>query len=211
MKITDLISTIHKSIHQANNDHANWTGGWWMQAYGVEGFLVSRIADGIMNHKNRPGYLTLETSFRELYENCKKMPKGKRITSTKDSNRIDIALYNRNDMLSHVVEVKRFWSPACYTDIDRLTKFYGRHNKSNEGSLKEALFVQLVAVSARRNPNTIEKRLSNYFDDISERCSNYVTKIGFTCQSYRGTDVISPIILEDRTEAFSSFCLRIRP
>lgn len=213
MNINQLIETIHVSIHEANRDYANWTGGWWLQAYGVEGFLVSRIADGIMNPKNtnRPGFLTLETSFSELYDVCG-LPRGRRSKHSKNNNRIDIALYHKNESLSHVIEVKRFWSPACSDDLLRLSSLYKKFSKSlGNGNLKEALFIQLVNVSSKRSPSTIHEKLNTYFESIEKRCTNIINKAELNCQLYKGTDYCNAIVLDDNTEAFSSFCLRLLP
>jgi hypothetical protein len=212
MTIKNLYKTIHQSIYKANKDHTEWTGGWWLQAYGVEGFLVSRIADGIMRQKDRPGYLTLETSFAELYANCKKYPPGRQTKSTKPRNRLDIALYHKNDTLSHVIEVKRFWSPECKKDIDRLCKLFLRYGRQNGGHLKEALFVQLAYVSCKKNSATIKTKLDTHFKNLENHCEEYIQKHykKLRCEFSRGTDMASTMLSDDKTEAFSSFCLRIR-
>lgn len=207
MELNELFKTIHLGIYKANELFTEWTGGWWLQAYGVEGFLVAKIAEAIMNPKNenRPGFLTLETSFAALYESSRK-PIGRKGDAASDRNRVDIALYHKNDTLSHVIEVKRFWSPECFRDLDRLCSLYQKCGRKSGGPRLQAIFVQLLDVGIKRG----EKNIERHFEMLEERCSEYLeSKYGLGAKFSRGTEYYKPILTDDKSEAFSSFCLSI--
>ena len=206
MDLNNLFETIHMGIYKANKLFTEWTGGWWLQAYGVEGFVVARIAEAIMDPKNenRPAYLTLETSFAALYESSRR-PVGRKGTAESDRNRVDIALYHKNDTLSHVIEVKRFWSPECYKDLNRLCSLYQKCGRNSGGPRLQAIFVQLLDVGIKRGEANIER----HFEMLEERCSKYLQAKHLGARFSRGTEFYKPILTDDKSEAFSSFCLSI--
>lgn len=208
MKLDKLFETIHMAINKTNNLFIEWTGGEGLDAYGVEGFMVAQIASAIMDKKNkdRPGFCTLETPFSILYD-CSKKPIGNKGAAGRNSNRIDIALYHKTDMLlSHVIEVKRTWNAAlCTKDMDRLCTLYKKCGRVSGGPLKQAIFVQLLAISIKRNQENIEKR----FKTLKEKCEEYISTKGFDCCISQGTKYCEPILNEDHTKAFSSLCLSI--
>jgi hypothetical protein len=206
MEINELFEIIHKSTKEANEKFSKWTGGWWLQAYGVEGFLVAQIAEAIMNSPNKPGFLTLETPFVELYESSGVKPRGNKGYHGKDKNRVDIALYHKNETLSHVIEVKRSWSPACIDDLKRLCTLYKKCGKIKGGTLKGAIFVQLLDVGIKKyGIDNVDK----HFQDLEKKCSDCVEDPELQIKASRGTDFYDPIKTPDETEAFSSFCLGI--
>lgn len=207
MELNELFRAIHTGIHRANTLFAEWTGGWWLQAYGVEGFLVAHIAGAIMDpqNENRPGFLTLETSFAALYESSRK-PLGRKGATGNDRNRVDIALFHKNDTLSHVIEVKRYWSPECLRDLDRLCSLYTKCGRAAGGPRLQAIFVQLLDVGIKRGETNIER----HFAMLEQRCADYLReRHGLGAQFSRGTDYYAPMFTRDRSEAFSSFCLSI--
>ena len=205
----ELVATLHESIFKANTDYENWSGGFWLCEYGVEGFMVSRIADAIMSSKNiqrHPTYLTLETSFQELLENQGKWPKGKRKECMKDGNRLDIALYY-GEGLSQVLEVKRCWSPACLRDLERLCELLRHCGKNAGGTLKCGVFVLCLHAKAKKNQDVFEC-LERSCAEKEERCRNYLEKHGSVSSFYfsRGEVRLS----EDQKAAFSSLCVIIK-
>lgn len=206
MELNELFRAIHMGVRKANILFSEWTGGEWLQDYGVEGFAVAHIAGAVMNPKNinRPGFLTLETPFSVLYESSKK-PIGRKGDLGSDSNRIDIALYHKNETLSHVIEVKRYWCTACYRDLDRLCNLYKKCGRVAGGPLKQAIFVLLVEVSIKKGAEDIEE----YFKKRIKDCRKYIDDLGFTCIASKGTDYYRPLSDEESLRAFSSLCLSI--
>ena len=212
MKLEELISTIHRSAFKANQDHSKWTGGWWLSVYGVEGFLVARIADAIMDPKNitnPPTYLTLETRFSELYDNHGKLPPERSKQCLNERNRIDIALYT-GETFTHAIEIKRFWSPACLGDLNRLCSLIQHCGKSAGGLLKVGIFVLLIEAKARKSQN-VHECLNNSFASKEQKCSDYLLKRSDINKYYfsRGTSVIGPEIL-DNGWGFSTLCVVVK-
>lgn len=206
MDLQALFRSIHLGIKTAYTLFAEWTGGDSLQDYGVEGFAVSKIAEAIMDPKNTniPGFLTLETSFKELYESSIR-PIGRKGRAGSERNRIDIALYHKNNTLSHVIEVKRSKYDKCYFDLDRLCNLYKKCGKKNGGPLKQAIFVQLVEVGIKRN----RARIETHFKELKDNYENYIFRQDLSCKPSIGTKYYPPIFNEDGSRAFSSFCLGI--
>lgn len=203
-----LFRTIHLGIWRANRLFTRWTGGWWLQAYGVEGFVVAQVASAIMRpgRKNRPAYLTLETPFSDLYT-CRKEPHGKKSVDGCGRKRADMALYHEDGTLACVIEFKRYWVPGCFADLDRLAQLYMCCGKERGGPLENAVFAQLVAVGVKHGKGNVER----YFKTLEERCAGHMAEHhGLGLRMSRGTAFYKPMVSPGGTQVFSSFCAAIR-
>ena len=209
----ELVTAIHKSTYNANKDYADWAGAW-LSKYGVEGFLVGRLADGIMSAKNSqrpPTWLTLETSFSELLANQGKKPKGPRSEYMKDTNRLDIALYY-GESLSHAIEVKRIWSQKCFDDLGRLCDLVKHCGKNAGGTLKCGVFVLPIEAKVKKDLAP-QECLDESFGLRERECEEYLKKYkGIRVPSFsRGTKVLGYyLISEDQKAVFSSLCVVIK-
>lgn len=170
----ELIKCIHIGIHETNNLYMRWSGGYSIRAYGVENFMVGNVTNYIMQQSNHPKHAKLEIPFSELYESCNKYPKGRRTERNKDNNRLDLALYNKNNLI-HALEFKRFWEPKCLNDIDRLHNLLKNLSKKNGGLVSTGIFVLLVSCLAR-DETAIEKKIYTSFNIYKEKCSEYLER-----------------------------------
>lgn len=207
-KDKELLKSIHKGVHKANRDYSSWSGGEWIRDAGIEGFMVSRIAESIMASSEKPGFLTMETPFHALCEDLNIRPRGRRPKTFKDTNRIDIALYNKRGHVSHIIEAKRNWCMKCLDDIDRLCQFC----KKTEIRKITSVFVMSIAIYAKiTNSKDI---LDNVFDKYEDIFTSYINKKDLPYEFSRGTEFCNRLYYgdsEDKTWIFSSFCILIKP
>ena len=156
-----------------------------------------------LDPKERPGYLTLESPFDFLYDWAGTKPKGRPVDSGKGSNRLDIALYHKNEKLSHVIEVKRDWTSACHGDLGRLKKLYSVFRPKME---IQAVFACALQIHLSKGENSIE----NWFKKIEDESRDCISdKSNFGIKTSRGTDYYKPMLNDDKTYAFTSFCLSL--
>lgn len=205
----ELLECLHGGIRKTNSLHMRWTGGWWVTAYGVEHFLVGNVARFIMKHRKAPTYATLETLFSEIFSGGGKLPKGPRTQSNKGNNRLDLALYDANNLI-HALEFKRFWDPKCLHDIQRLHDLLKILGKSNGGTVKTGTFTLLVTCKARSQKD-ITSQLDSAFERYEDKCSEYIENCclnrGTTSYYFsRATEFFKPQVTKEG-HALSSLCL----
>ncbi|MDR2869406.1 MAG: hypothetical protein LBV04_03050 [Deferribacteraceae bacterium] len=148
MKNGDLIKRIHRALCKANKKYYKWTNGWSLADSGVEGFMVSEIANSIMRKPELDSnlVLTLETPLGYIHENQGKSKNSRQKKSTRKQKRVDIALHKENtkvENVTHVIEVKRKWrKKECLQDIDELRSLLQDYSKkSGKGSIIACIFV----------------------------------------------------------------------
>lgn len=173
-----LISAIHKGAHNANRLYSKWSGGGWITGYGVEGFLVSEIAHAIQKVREN-GLLTMEEPFEALLGCCGEKPLGKRTDAMTGARRVDIALWNSEEYVTHVVEVKREWNDQCYHDLDRI---YDLQRKLK--TVQCGLFIMLVVVEGDRE--ALEEKVQKQAALIREYMGGCQHRIHY------GRDVCTP-------------------
>lgn len=144
-----LLESIHAGIWNAHMRYKDWAGGWWMSGYSIEGFMTANIAEQIMtgDASSRTMYLTLETTFKDLRDN-ESIPtsRGRKTSSVKDGNKVDIAIYSKAWELNYIIEVKRAypWNHrACLADIRRLRDLSIQFAR-NGGKIKAAVFTHYI-------------------------------------------------------------------
>ena len=163
MKREELIEAIHKGAHEANRFYCKWTDGLWITDYGVEGFMVSHICHSIQDYRQDRGYLSMEEPFEEMIRSSGRRSPGRRTERMTGSKRVDIALWNEQELVTHVIEVKRQWNQACYHDLDRL---YDLQRKLR--SIQCGIFVMFVVVEGD------ESVLQDRIDDLSDEVTDYL-------------------------------------
>ncbi|WP_415519884.1 MAG: hypothetical protein ACEB74_05960 [Desulfovibrio aminophilus] len=163
----ELIFAIHKGALKANRNYSKWSGGEWICDYGIEGYMVAEICKSIQCTR-RNGYLTMEEPFDNLIENSGKKPTGRRPEIINGSKRIDIAIWNSKNIITHIVEVKREWNNevGCH-DLKRLCELQQKCNKIQCG-----LFVMLVVSDGGKI--AMVKKAEKQIEDIQNhlKCIN---------------------------------------
>ena len=137
MRRRDMVAAIQKGILDANTLLERWSGGFWVHDRGVEGLMVSQIAQAIYE-RGLSGFLDLEVPFHDLEACAGAKPKrGRRPSLIEGRPRIDLAVFNAQSSLIAAVEVKRGWvDEPCSRDIDRLWTLIQRLGRERSGSLQ---------------------------------------------------------------------------
>jgi hypothetical protein len=208
MDAKSLITTIDKGVASARNDHLLWTDGSWLTAYGVESLVVARIATEIMEHKKKPARLTMETSINEIEQISGQRHIGRRSIYQKPNNRIDIALLNRTN-ITHTIEVKRFWSPACGTDIMRLSHM--SNLLKNTTSYKFGVFVMLIEAAKRSKNASSESVLKAAYASAIANSTPYLKEASRKYSiSYSFHEGLEQYVHDDDYGVCSSLCIKIK-
>lgn len=214
MNQSTLIKNIHLGIKKTNDLYTEWTGGWWLTAYGVENFMVGNVARFIMEQEDRPAYASLEVSFRELYYDGGQLPKGRRSKAKKERNRLDLSFFNQSGKIQYALEFKKMWTSAGFKhDTARLAALLSVLGTGKGGPLTCAVFTCLVAANGSFRENTLDK-LQSKISTYSEYCDGYMTKLSKAVTFYEVTssldyEDIGPVLTEDGTQALASLCVRM--
>ncbi|OIQ49456.1 hypothetical protein BerOc1_01381 [Pseudodesulfovibrio hydrargyri] len=121
MARSDIIKAVLTGAEKANRTFSEWSGGAWLCDYGVEGFMVSEICRSIRK-VHTTGYLTMEEPFNQMMECTGKLSRGRKPEIMGGSKRVDIALWNSREYVTHVIEVKRQWNQESPRDLERLVE-----------------------------------------------------------------------------------------
>lgn len=215
MNQSTLIRNIHLGIKNTNDLYMGWTGGWWLTAYGVENFMVGNVARFIMEQEDRPAYAFLEVSFRELYDDGGKLPKGRRSEAKRDRNRLDLSFYNQAGQIQYALEFKKMWTTAGFEhDADRLAGLLSVLGTGKGGPLTCAVFTCLVAANGNSREDPLDKLRSN-IEKYGKSCHDYMTKtLSKSVTFYDLTSSldykdIGAVLTEDGTQALASLCVRM--
>lgn len=130
-------NAILDGIHEANVRYEKWSRGWWVTDSGVEGHVVSTIAEKLYRRIAGQGSLAMELPFGIIRKASGATPPPGRPRKTLNSrNRADIVLRDMNDRPVCVIEVKRFWDEEkCFEDLVRIRNLILRCNRKKGGSL----------------------------------------------------------------------------
>lgn len=213
-----LLFAIHSGIYDANRTFEQWSGGWWLDTYGVEAFMTVKVAEAIMALPSPPGYLTLEAPISEI-----KAFSGNKPESLKDLNdkrctggRADIALYDKNENLTHILEAKLYWaSEHSVADIERIAKLVSALG-TGEGTIRSGIYFQFMSW---QNEGDDCENFNNYLDTWTENEPGWLRnlldaaskggrKLEYTFQTGFNTG-LEPMRCEGRVA--TSLCLVIRP
>ena len=164
-----------------------------------------------MNQSKKTANAFIELSFSEIYDDYGKYPKGQRTKSKKDTNRLDLALYN-NGHIIHAIEFKRFWQyDTCIYDIERLAGLLQTiGKKNNKGSLRTGILA-LPVTAVKRSENDVLESLDRNFSKIEDKAAEYIENehLGKQITKYyfsRGTEYRKATVFKNN-EDFSSLCI----
>lgn len=227
MEMSKLLNIIHRSLLKTNTLYSKWANGWWVTAYGVEGFVVGRLVQDIMAAKDHAAFATLETDVQALITGNGLNPAWLQNTSNRQHNettenmaqetadkrkaRLDLVLYNAQQAPTYAIEVKRWWNPACIEDLNRLCMV--RQKMQQKGlTPSTGVFVLLEATKAS-NKEKVQEKMHQTYARHTKLCTEAFQNKNNTCygQPHRfsyGVDSAKPTIA-DNGWAFSSFCVVI--
>lgn len=175
----DLVKCINRAVMEANEIYYKWSNGYFLDAYGVEAFMVSQIAREIMREPSMFPYLTLEARLNsEIRDFCgvgqfkgqdfpKKHPFGTK-------GRVDVALYDENELLQHIIEAKLYWAGTSLSDIDRLSTLTNDIHSNDGKNFKSGIYVQFITSEREKN---LKGRIGKWASD-NKWLEAHVKKIG---------------------------------
>lgn len=189
----ELIAAVHKGAHKANRLYCEWSGGDWITDYGVEGLMVCEIARTIQGIRSS-GYLTMEESFQAMKDWSGNSTLGRKPKCLDGSKRVDIALWNSKELVTHVIEVKRHWNQACYGDLDRICAL-----QSKLESVQCGLFVLFVVVKGEADKlnEALEDHEDTFREYLAQESFRLHRGIDYSCRNYTdGTYIGNTICVE---------------
>ncbi len=175
----ELLSSIHKGMHKANNDLTLWTGGSFITDMAAESFAVTNIMQKIMGHPNKPAFLDPEAHISALKQCSGRAHKGRTCPITGGGQRVDIATYNRKGQLKFVVEVKSAyqWQDKYLDDLKRLIKLQKEFSKQHaETAMQAGVFTVAIHSYSKKGYDEAEENLFEKAHKWETRISDYLDK-----------------------------------
>jgi hypothetical protein len=183
---SEIQSTILQSIISASEEYISMSGGLTLHDSGIEQSLSYSVGKAIWEaaiSKDNAGYVTLETSFKDLERwSSAGGIRGRRGASISHKGRVDIAYYDVNQYLRGVIEMKR-WLDYSTIEGD-VKRVYQLLKRLDRGTLKWACLATPAFVWNKneeiwRDPkgkiSTIKYKIQENFPEI-EVFEEYITK-----------------------------------
>ena len=145
-----IIEAVHEGTTAANRKYEKWTNGSWVTDSGVEGLMVSSIAEAVNNRQEEHESLAMEVPFQYIRDRSNARAKrGPRPATLKGTNRADIVLFNRYERPICVIEVKRLWNKSrCWRDLERIRDLVRACAHGEGGSLRRGFLAMIIAKKA---------------------------------------------------------------
>ena len=91
-----IVEAIQGGTSVANSMYESWSNGSWITDAGVEGLMVTYIAEAVSKRQEEYESLNLEVSFEEIRKSSSaKVARGRKPKALSGRNRADIVLFNR--------------------------------------------------------------------------------------------------------------------
>ena len=162
-----IIEAIHEGTTTANRKYEKWTNGSWVTDSGVEGLMVSCIAEAVSRRQGQYESLAMEVPFGDIREMSEaRVKRGPRPATLKGRNRADMVLFNRVDRPICVVEVKRTWNAGrCWKDLERIRDLVLACAHGKGGSLRRG-FLAMIIAKKRTTTKSADDRIEEYIRGI---------------------------------------------
>ena len=139
-------SAILEGVQEANKQYEKWSRGLWVTDSGIEGHVVSTIAEKLHGLIAGKGSIEMEMPFGAIQEwSGAGRPRGRPRFTMNPRNRADIAILTKKWRPVCVIEVKRFWEEKkCLEDLERVRDLILRCGNQRNGSLKAGFLAFLL-------------------------------------------------------------------
>ncbi len=174
-------------IHTANVRYEGWSRGWWVTDSGVEGHVVSTIAEKLNQQITGQGSLVMELPFGVIREEsgAARRPGRPRI-NLNSKNRADIVLRDLNDRPFCVIEVKRFWNEEkCFKDLKRIRDLILQCNRKKGGTLNRG-FLAFMLAAWETDDESAEQSLTIAERYIKQRVRTQFEREGLRLKCHTG-------------------------
>ena len=174
-------------IHAANVRYEEWSRGWWVTDSGVEGHVVSTIAEKLHRQIAGQGSLAMELPFGTIRKGSgAARPPGRPRKTLNSRNRADIVLRDTNDRPVCVIEVKRYWDEeGCFKDLTRIRDLILQCNRKKGGTLSRG-FLAFMLAAWETDEESAEQSLKVEERDIRRRFRTQFEREGLRLKCHTG-------------------------
>ena len=186
-----IIKSIHKGISNADIKYEKWTHGRTVISAGVEGLMVASVAEAVNECQGEEESLDLEYSFNKIEEESgAESRRGRKMSTLKGGNRVDIVLFNSYYKPTCVIEIKRTWSSEqCVKDLHRIRDLIRAYSRNRGGSLRRgflAMWIAKDATQTKTGSDKIYEQLTKIEKDIDGKYDPKELAIDFHLGRIRG-------------------------
>ena len=211
---TTIGEAIFAGIEAANVKYEELSNGWWLTDSGVEGLLVSAIAESLGSEQSEGESLVMELPFRYILDwSGTSRRRGRPPTTLRGMNKADIVLLNRDEKPVCVIEVKRMWDRArCFADLARIRDLVLQCNRQHDGSLRRGFLALMLAKAATAN-ETAKQRIGKQAEQIGDLIRGGFDSKGLTLRCFAGPVRDYPekyrIMYDEGDWAHAGFCVEL--
>ena len=164
-----IVEAIQEGTSVANSQYESWSNGSWITDAGVEGLMVTYIAEAVSKRQEEYESLNLEVSFKEIRKSSRaKVARGRKPKALSGRNRADIVLFNRIYRPTCIIEVKRLWNAdQCWKDLERIRDLIHACCHKRAGTLRRGFLTMMIAKEATKT-KTAELRIKEQSNKIME-------------------------------------------
>ena len=164
-----IVEAIQEGTSVANARYESWSNGSWITDAGIEGLMVTYIAEAVSKRQEDYESLNLEVSFVEIRESSNaKVARGRKHKTLSGRNRADIVLFNRFYRPTCVIEVKRLWNAdQCWKDLERIRDLIHTCSHRREGTLRRGFMTMMIAKEATKTKSA-DLRIEEQSNKIME-------------------------------------------
>ena len=170
-------------IHDANVLYEEWTGELWIVDSGVEGHVVSRIAERVHEATGEEMSLIMELTFAWIADGSGASPGPGRPRNTLNAaHHVDIALQDRAGRTVAVIEVKRGWGVlGVLGDLARVRDLILAYGQGKGGTLN-AGFVGFMLAGAEAKGCSAEDNVVAQEQEVLEHLEDFPAEgLKITC------------------------------
>ena len=211
---TTIREAIFAGIEAANVKYGELSDGWWVTDTGVEGLLVSAIAERLDSKQRDGESLVMELPFRYIIDwSGTSRRRGRPRATLRGIKRADIVLFNSDRKPVCVVEVKRLWDRArCFADLARIRDLVLQCNRQHNGSLRRGFLAFMLANAATAN-ETAKQRMEKQAEQIEDLIGAGFNSKGLTLRCFAGPVRDYPekyrLMCDEGDWAHAGFCVEL--
>lgn len=168
-----IVEAIQEGTSVANAKYERWSNGSWITDAGVEGLMVTYIAEAVNKRQEEYESLNLEVSFEYIKRSSiANVARGRKHKTLRGRNRADIVLFNRSYRPTCIIEVKRLWNAdQCWKDLERIRDLIHTCSHWREGTLRRGFLTMMIAKEATKTKSAgfrIEEQSNKIMELISD-------------------------------------------
>ena len=155
-------------VQDANKRYEKWSRGGWVSDSGVEGHVVSTVAEKLHGVVSGMGSIELEVPFGSILESSgAESPPGRPRKNLNARNRADIVILTKKWRPVYIIEIKRSWHETkCLKDLKRIRDLILRCGRQKNGSVG-AGFLAFLLEGWETADMTAEQCLKSQVKEIS--------------------------------------------